>query len=213
MEIRVRRAETGDLDGIEELYGRAGDAEEGRLDGSRWKRGVYPLRQDAQEGLEAGALYIAELDGQIAGSVILRREQDSAYRQASWQIPFEAPVFVVHTLAVDPAYRHRGVGRALLRHAAKVGREAGLQAIRLDVYEENRTAIGFYEACGYHCCGCIDLGLEEVYGSSGTMPMKSCSEAGFFAENFEKWLASGTGLCYYITAYYDRRGQNGVCGV
>ena len=70
MEIRVRRAEAGDLDGIEELYGRAGDAEEGRLDGSRWKRGVYPLRQDAQEGLEAGALYIAELDGQIAGSVI-----------------------------------------------------------------------------------------------------------------------------------------------
>ena len=149
MEIRVRRAEAVDLDGIEELYGRAGDAEEGRLDGSRWKRGVYPLRQDAQEGLEAGALYIAELDGQIVGSVILRREQDSAYRQA---------------LAVDPAYRHRGVGRALLRHTAKVGREAGLQAIRLDVYEENRTAIGFYEACGYHCCGRIDLGLEEVYG-------------------------------------------------
>ena len=101
--------------------------------GSRWKRGVYPLRQDAQEGLEAGALHIAELDGQIAGSVILRREQDSAYRQASWQIPFEVPVFVVHTLAVDPAYRHRGVGRALLRHAAEIGREAGLQAIRLDV--------------------------------------------------------------------------------
>ena len=96
--------------------------------------------------------------------MILRREQDSACRQASWQIPFEVPVFVVHTLAVDPAYRHRGVGRALLRHAAKVGREAGLQAIRLDVYEENRTAIGFYEACGYHCCGRIDLGLEEVYG-------------------------------------------------
>ena len=116
--------------GSKSFYGRAGDAEEGRLDGSRWKRGVYPLRQDAQEGLEAGALYIAELDGQIVGSVILRREQDSAYWQASWQIPFEAPVFVVHTLAVDPAYRHRGVGRALLRHAAKVGREAGLQAIR-----------------------------------------------------------------------------------
>ena len=88
MEIRVRRAEAVDLDGIEELYGRAGDAEEGRLDGSRWKRGVYPLRQDAQEGLEAGALYIAELDGRIVGSVILRREQDSAYRKASWQIPF-----------------------------------------------------------------------------------------------------------------------------
>ena len=41
---------------------------------------------------------------------------------------------------------------------------SGLQAIRLDVYEENRTAIGFYETCGYHCCGRIDLGLEEVYG-------------------------------------------------
>ena len=65
MEIRVRRAETGDLDGIEELYGRAGDAEEGRLDGSRWKRGVYPLRQDAQEGLEAGALYIGRTDRRL----------------------------------------------------------------------------------------------------------------------------------------------------
>ena len=213
MEIRVRRAETGDLDGIEELYGRAGDAEEGRLDGSRWKRGVYPLRQDAQEGLEAGALYIAELDGQIAGSVILRREQDSAYRQASWQIPFEAPVFVVHTLAVDPAYRHRGVGRALLRHAAKVGREAGLQAIRLESMRRTALPSGSMRPVGITAADASIWGWRKSMASSGTMPMKSCSEAGFFAENFEKWLASGNGLCYYITAYYDRRGQNGVCGV
>ena len=164
MEIRVRRAEERDLDRIEELYGRAGDAEEGRMDGSRWKRGVYPLRQDAREGLEAGALYVAELDGQIAGSAILLREQGSAYRNVPWQIPFDVPVFVVHTLVVDPAYRRLGVGQALLSHAAAVGRKQGIRAIRLDVYEENYTAIGFYEICGYRRCGRIDLGLEEIYG-------------------------------------------------
>lgn len=164
MEIRVRKAEREDLDAIEELYGRVGDAEKDRPDGPRWKRGVYPLRQDAEEGLAAGALYAAELDGRIAGTVILLREQDSAYGQADWQIPLEEPVFVVHTLAVDPAYSRLGVGRALLGYAAEIGRQQGLRAIRLDVYEENQRAVRFYEACGYRCCGRIDLGLEEVYG-------------------------------------------------
>lgn len=213
MEIRVRRAEAVDLDGIEELYGRAGDAEEDRLDGSRWKRGVYPLRQDAQEGLEAGALHIAELDGQIAGSVILRREQDSACRQASWQIPFEAPVFVVHTLAVDPAYRHRGVGR----HCSAMPQKwAGKRGCRPSAWMSmRRTALqsGSMRPAGITAADASIWGWRKSMASSGTTPMKSCSEAGFFAENFEKWLASGNGLCYYITAYYDRRGQNGVCGV
>lgn len=163
MEIRVRRAETGDLDGIEELYGRAGDAEEGRLDGSRWKRGSLSAAAVPRRGWKpARSILRSWTDRSPARCPPAGAGQCLPAGQLA--IPFEAPVFVVHTLAVDPAYRHRGVGRALLRHAAEMGREAGLQAIRLDVYEENRTAIGFYEACGYHCCGRIDLGLEEVYG-------------------------------------------------
>ena len=164
MEIRVRRAVREDLDAIEELYGRVGDAEADRPDGPRWKRGVYPLRQDAEEGLAAGALRVAELNGRIIGTVILLQEQDSAYGQADWQIPLEEPVSVVHTLAVDPEYSRQGIGRALLDYAAETGRQQGLKAIRLDVYEENRRAIQFYEACGYRCCGRMDLGLEELYG-------------------------------------------------
>lgn len=71
---------------------------------------------------------------------------------------------MVHTLAVDPAYRHRGVGR---RCSAMPPKWAGKRGCRPSAWMSmRRTAlpIGFYEACGYHCCGRIDLGLEEVYG-------------------------------------------------
>lgn len=172
MKIQIRPAVKDDLDEIEELYGALCDSLAGRLDGPRWSRGVYPLRSNAEEELEAGNLYVAEVEiekegilrKQIAGSVSYQRQQGDIYRTVEWQIPFHVPVFVIHILAVHPEYMGCGIGTALLDYALELGREQGIQAVRLDVFEENTPAIRLYEKCGFVCRGVVDLGLEEIYG-------------------------------------------------
>ncbi|HWD67571.1 MAG TPA: GNAT family N-acetyltransferase [Caulobacteraceae bacterium] len=53
------------------------------------------------------------------------------------------------TLAVDPAFRRQGVGRALVVSAAETAAKAGAGALFLEVAEDNRPALGLYETCDF----------------------------------------------------------------
>ena len=57
---------------------------------------------------------MAENQGKIAGTVIFLYEQDEVYRSINWQIDPDAPVIILHILAVHPEYFGCGVGKALL---------------------------------------------------------------------------------------------------
>lgn len=80
------------------------------------------------------ALLVAELDGELIGSVIAAWNgwRGSLYR-----------------LAVDPRYRRRGLATALVREAEMRLRERG--AVRIDaiVAEDDVAAAGFWSASGY----------------------------------------------------------------
>lgn len=52
-------------------------------------------------------------------------------------------------LFVDPAARNRQVGLALLRAAARLGREKGARFIKLEVDFRNEGAARFYERLGF----------------------------------------------------------------
>lgn len=166
MKITVRLAKVSDLDAVENLYGELNDylAEPNHVNYPRWSRGIYPLREHAEEGLNGDHLYVAEYQGKIVGTVIFLYEQEEVYQSVDWQIGFDVPVIVIHVLAVHPAYFGCGVGETLLDYAANLGRKQGVKAIRLDTYEENLPAVRLYEKCGFQYMGMIDLGLEEIYG-------------------------------------------------
>jgi ribosomal protein S18 acetylase RimI-like enzyme len=51
--------------------------------------------------------------------------------------------------AVAPGWRRRGVGTTLLDWLEKVGRVAGLAAIRLEARRDNEAALAFYGLHGY----------------------------------------------------------------
>jgi ribosomal-protein-alanine N-acetyltransferase len=57
------------------------------------------------------------------------------------------------TLAVDPAFRRQGFGRALVVSAAETAAKAGAGALFLEVAEDNGPALGLYETCGFACIG------------------------------------------------------------
>ena len=162
--IIVRQATDSDLDAVEALYNELNDYLAVHENYPRWRRGLYPLREQAEEGLREESLYVAVCRDKIVGTVIFLQEQGEVYRDVAWQIDYDVPVIVIHVLAVHPDYFGCGVGRALLGHAETVGREQGKKAIRLDTYEENLPAVRLYEKCGFQYCGMVDLGLEEIYG-------------------------------------------------
>lgn len=54
----------------------------------------------------------------------------------------------IHHLAVDPAQRRRGLGRALLQRALSALREAGIDKCHLMVFDANRDALAFWRAVG-----------------------------------------------------------------
>ena len=164
MNTFIRKATIHDIDEIEYLYDDLNDYLEEHENGPRWKKGVYPVRENAEEALGESTLYVAVIDEKIVGTVVLSRKQDEAYKEVDWQIEYDVPVFVVGVLAVHPNYLGRGVAQSLLNYATVLGKECGIKAIRLDTYEENIPAAKLYEKCGFTYMGLLDLGLEELYG-------------------------------------------------
>ena len=164
MSIHIRKATEHDLNSIEQLYDDLNDHLAAHINYPGWRKGSYPLRSDAEEGLVNGTLYVAETEGKIAGTVMYLHTQDPAYQTAHWQLPFDIPVLTLHILAIHPDYQGKGVGRALMDYAETLAKERGALAVRLDTHENNTPACRLYEKCGYSMRGLVDLGLYEKYG-------------------------------------------------
>jgi len=62
--------------------------------------------------------------------------------------PCETPLYL-HSMAVDPTVQRTGVGRRCLEEVVRICRDWPAGAIRLDAYDAEAGAGGFYRRCGY----------------------------------------------------------------
>jgi ribosomal protein S18 acetylase RimI-like enzyme len=92
----------------------------------------------------SGRVVVAEAGGEVVGFV-------SVWGRVPPQEPDEPPhdYAYVSDLVVLPAWRRRGIGRALLRGAEDHARSLGMDAIRIGVMAANRSALDLYEADGF----------------------------------------------------------------
>lgn len=161
--ITIRLGTPEDLDALVQLYDAVCDHMAAAVNYTGWKKGAYPARQDAEEGIRDGILYLAEEDGEAMGSFILSHRQEDAYAGVKWQADLpERDVLTIYTFMVDPQKRGRGIGREMLHFAASQGLAQGAKAIRLDVYEKNLPAIKLYESAGFRYIDTVSLGLEDI---------------------------------------------------
>ncbi len=79
---------------------------------------------------------VAEIDGEVAGYLGCHQVADEGF---------------IANVAVSPAFRRRGVARALLAAAKEQGN--GLYRLTLEVRPSNTAAIALYEAAGFVCDG------------------------------------------------------------
>jgi ribosomal protein S18 acetylase RimI-like enzyme len=118
----------------------------------------YPNEAVFQADIEQNHLWVAELDGQVAGVAALTRDQDAEYADADWDVT--QPAIVTHRLAVDPAAQGRGVALALMQRAEDEARRQGLRVLRVDTNSENTATQRLFPKLGYRFAGEIKLAFR-----------------------------------------------------
>lgn len=164
MDITIQLGQVTDIDKLENLYNDLNDYLAEGINYPGWKKGIYPIRQNAIDGVKNKNLYVAKYHETIIGSIILSHEPEAAYCNAKWEFESDySDVFVIHTFVVHPKFMNCGVGKALMDFAENHSFTSNVKVIRLDVYEGNLPAIKLYEKYGYKYIGSVDLGLGN-YG-------------------------------------------------
>jgi ribosomal protein S18 acetylase RimI-like enzyme len=90
-------------------------------------------------------LFVARLDGTIAGSAVLVRPPRNN----------EAQAFAAHLtgMFVAPWARNRGLGRRIAELVETIARELGVEVLNLDVRDTQTAAIRLFESLGYRRWG------------------------------------------------------------
>lgn len=93
-----------------------------------------PMLADYSDLTARGLVHVLEVEGVLAGYVVLIHEPDT---------------LLVENVAVSPAFQKRGLGRALLAFADAIARAAGYGTIRLYTNAAMTENIALYGRCGY----------------------------------------------------------------
>lgn len=88
---------------------------------------------------------VAEIDGQLAGSVVLYPSQQDAYDGRVGALPYPE----IRMLAVSGPYRKRGIGEALVSACVERAKAAGERAIGLHTGSFMESALRLYARMGF----------------------------------------------------------------
>jgi len=118
----------------------------------------YPNEAVFLNDMERRQLWVAEVEGALAGFVALTSDPEPDYLQADWD--HTQPALIVHRLAVDPSFRGTGVARALMIKAEQVAAAQNLFVVRADTNSENQATQRLFPSLGYRFAGEIALQIR-----------------------------------------------------
>ncbi|MCG3180244.1 MAG: hypothetical protein BIFFINMI_02602 [Phycisphaerae bacterium] len=135
--VRVRPATEADVESLVAFNMAMANETEGRqLDPATLRAGVRAVFDRPQRGF----YLIAECDGRTAGGLLITFEW-SDWRNADW--------WWIQSVYVEPAFRRRGIYRAMHRHVQGLARaDGGVRGVRLYVECDNASAQDTYRALG-----------------------------------------------------------------
>jgi [ribosomal protein S18]-alanine N-acetyltransferase len=123
--LRLRRAGIADIDALDAL-------EQAAFSGDRMRRRQFLHHVQAP----SSDLIVAMSQQRLLGyALLLRRRGIRSCR--------------VYSIAVSPEARGQGLGAVLLERLERIARIHGLSEIRLEVRQDNATALALYESRGY----------------------------------------------------------------
>lgn len=148
--LSLRKARAEDFKQVKAMYAHAAGVLLS-LGIDQWDE-LYPTPALLYTDIEKEEMYVAELTGQIAASVVVNKEFDDAYHTAQWREK-SGRFAVIHRLCVNPDFHNIGIGTAAMRKIEPVLKKEGAASIRLDAFSKNPYAIRLYEKLGYKQTG------------------------------------------------------------
>lgn len=128
-EGRIRAARSDDASAIEALVHRAYRKYLERMD-----RKPAPMTADYAELIARGGLWVLEVDGTLAGAILLQVADTYLH---------------INNVAVSPDYQGRGLGARLLRFAENEARRRGTDELRLYTNEKMHENVAIYQRLGW----------------------------------------------------------------
>ena len=119
----------------------------------------YPNPQVFETDISLNQLWVADIDGNIAGMTAITTEQYPEYTQIGWDINETA--IVTHRLAVSPNYRGRGIAEALVMQAEHEAIRRQIPLLRVDTNSQNQAVQKLFPKLGYVFSGEISLKFRE----------------------------------------------------
>jgi GNAT superfamily N-acetyltransferase len=135
--MKIRQATPADVATIADFNARiARETENRELEPARVKAGVSALLQDAAKGI----YFVAEIDGQIVGQVLI------TYEWSDWR---NGNFWWIQSVYVDKEFRGQGIFRALFEHVQDLAKQRqDVCGLRLYMDCGNDTARRSYERLG-----------------------------------------------------------------
>jgi len=127
--VEIRRAGPSDLTAVEDVVSRGYGVYVERIG-----RRPAPMDDDYAAKIRDGQVFVAEVEGEVAGLIVL--------------IP-EADHLLVENVAVEPESQRHGLGGALMAFAEETARRGGKRQLRLYTNVAMTENIGFYRHLGY----------------------------------------------------------------
>lgn len=148
--LMVRLAALEEMPAILELYDGIIELFQSQTGNLGWRKGVYPTEKDFRQAIQAGTMYVGELEGRLAAGMIVSQGTDKSYGDPPWRVEAQdSETAVIHTLGVSPRFKRQGVALGMAEGAVALAREKGWKALRLDVLDENVPAQRLYERAGF----------------------------------------------------------------
>lgn len=164
----IRKATFNDVESIEDTYEEhfKHELEYGAF--TVFQRGVYPTRKDAERAIGTETLYVYEVSGNVAGSIIIDKIQPSKYAEIVWARPFSSDeVMVIHLLIVRPSMAGKGIASSLVKYAVELAKNNSCKALRLDTGSQNIPALSLYKKLGFQIVAAASMKVGNTIEHRG----------------------------------------------
>jgi ribosomal protein S18 acetylase RimI-like enzyme len=119
---------------------------------------VYPNPAVFEKDVALKQLWVADVNGHVAGFAAITTDQEVEYANVGWDI--NEPAIVTHRLAVSIHHRREGIAEALLKQAEIVAIAKGIHILRIDTNSNNKATRLLFPKLGYEYAGEIGLSFR-----------------------------------------------------
>lgn len=143
----IRRATSADKPRLEDLLSQVLEVHHNARP-DLFKSGTRKYTSEELEAIisdDERPIFVAESDGEVLGYAFCVFQM-----YVNNNILTDVKTLYVDDLCVDEKARGRGIGRELYNFAVGYAKETGCYNLTLNVWADNTSALGFYEALGLH---------------------------------------------------------------